>query len=112
MEIVAAFLPSERVRVKLLSTLSPGGFVDAKVVVWDAVASVWQFITSLQYITIWDLDYCNFGLVDEYFHVVWVDDTGRYEVVGSKGLSRKAKVTESGGITAGGSGEVTIVENG
>jgi hypothetical protein len=111
MESTSHFMPSGRYRVKLLSTLSPGGYTSAKVVVWDNVASVWQFITSQQYVTVYDPDYCNFGLASEYFHVAYTDDAGRYEIVGSKGLSRKAKVTEAGGIAVEGSGAVTVVVN-
>lgn len=96
-------LPVER--FSLAATLLPGQS--------SAAALLRRFNRTTDYLQdgttpldLYDVDNCNFGLPGEVFRAQYYPDAGRYEIVGSKGLRRKAVADED--ITIDDSGSATI----
>lgn len=107
-------------RFRLTEVLHPGESAKAHPLIWrkDPADGRWWFFDAGWERTIWDLYDktglsagterfgVNFGLVGEIFQAVRRLNTGRIEVIGSKGLRRKAKANAK--IEPDETGEVTI----
>lgn len=104
-----------RFEIKTSQQLDPGGSATAKLVVYDTAGARWRASANPAIdFTIYDADKDgkgsgrNFGLPGEWFQAELREDSGRWEIVGSWGLRRFGKVTESSGINANAYGDVEI----
>lgn len=93
--------------------LDPGGSALAIFRRWDITSGQYVDITEnpeshYGRMRVYDPAQLNFLLPNEIFQARLNVGSGRYEVVGSCGLWRKAKVKSGVTITAGGSGQVSI----
>jgi len=85
-------------RAKPDSALEPGGSEVASVYEWDGGA----WVDSGDNITIYDPMFMNCIYTDEFCSVPLNAESGRYELIGSQGLLRRAEATST--ITAGSTG--------
>ncbi|MDP6718124.1 MAG: hypothetical protein QGF59_05710, partial [Pirellulaceae bacterium] len=90
--------------IELTSTLLPGESARGDYIYFNR--STQKHVQSNIEILAYDRKQANFGVPDEWFEVQFNPEADRHEVVGSKGLTRKAKA--DGEITAGSSGTVEI----
>lgn len=99
--------PSER--------LNPGGSAKARFMRWDFQSSAYVASSSSAShhgeVTVYDPHKLNFLIPNEIF-LARLTSHGRYEIVGSHGLRRKVKITQSGGIAAAASGTASVYSNG
>ena len=93
---------------ELKETLTPGNNCTAFPMYWDHDDNLWKPHTTE--VTIYDPHKLNFGLDGEVFEAQAKTDNARIEIIGSKGLLRKAK--NDAAINAGSSGDCSIYTNG
>lgn len=93
------------------AALKPGGSASAKWVYWDDTGGTWDYPSAVLSPTVYDPYHRAFALPDEVVRCEWHCERKQWEVCEVRGLRRNAVVTETGGISAGSTGTVTIYKD-